>query len=124
MAESNLKELYEASLPTAEHIDEIFDILKEGNLMADRAKFVTTSNRVFGMLAHLKVETMEQSEQERLMPIMEMGKYQTFLAILGMLRITAPNACCTGAGITPSATPIIQRYIEVFEIYEKENGMK
>ena len=46
MADSmNLKEIYEASLPTEENIDEIFAALNGGNLLSDREAFTKITNR-------------------------------------------------------------------------------
>ena len=124
MADSmNLKEIYEASLPTEENIDEIFAALNGGNLLSDREAFTKITNRVFGMLAHLNVETLTAEEHYKLRPLVENKKYQKFMSILGILRITAPNACCSDAGISPSAVPYVKRFRAAFDIYEKETGV-
>ena len=125
MAEKmDLKTFYESTKPTSQNIDTLFYDIYRNNATSTKQGFVDSSNKAFAMLAHLKAYTFDLDETNRLKQLFSLNDYTHLKGILAKLQIAKTVTGQLNLVINPTAVPMIQRYIKIFEAYEQQNGIK
>lgn len=112
MAEMNLKAFYESTQPFPEAILNFSHVARKR--ITEKEVFVHLSNIGFAMLAHLKADSIENLEK------CESIKYYFIL----VRSCKALHIITEQRTINPTAVPMIQKYMKVFEVYEQQNGIK
>ncbi len=112
MAEMNLKAFYESTQPFPEAILNFSHAASKR--ITEKAVFVNLSNIGFAMLAHLRADSFEKLEIHKSIK----HYFQLFHACKDLHIITEQKT------INPTAVPMIQRYIKIFEAYEQQNGIE
>ena len=118
MARSDkIKEFYENSTPTAEHIAEL-----EG-MLEDRDHYINLVNRVFGMLAHLGVSSYEEADRAWLQQALGQELYERFYGILRYANMVGYKEDEDLYAFNGGAVAMIEGNRKRFEAYEQENGL-
>ena len=120
----DLKAFYESTRPTSQNIDALFNDIFFNKVTHTKQGFIAASNRAFGMLAHLKAYTFDLEETHRLKRLYSIKDYPHLENIISQLQIAKKVNGQVNFAINPSAVPMIQRYIKIFEAYEQQNGIK
>ena len=112
MAEMNLKAFYESTQPFPDAI--LIFSMSASKRITENAVFVHLSNIGFAMLAHLKADSFEKLEEYK-----SMKNYSLLSDACKNLHIITEQKT-----INPTAVPMIQKYMKVFEAYEQQNGIE
>lgn len=124
MAEKqDIKTFYESTKPTSKNIDILFNDIYHNNVANTKQGFVESSNKAFAMLAHLKAYTFDIDETYRIKNMYSSHDFIAIQGILTKLQIAKKSPAKVNLDINPSAVPMIQRYMKIFEAYEKQNGL-
>ena len=122
MAEKmDFRKFYEDTKPSKELID-ILDSMSKRKAFLSKEKTVEIANKTFGMLAHLRI-TNNDTFAELAIRLPQMGisdrdyLHKTY-DVLQNLKISQ------SVFLNPTALPTIQRYAELFDAYEKQNGIE
>ena len=122
MAEKlDFKEFYENTKPTTTNIH-LLGIHISHMSKEDKNYNMATSTKAFGMLAHLNIvsngDTPYISANLFKYGVTNPEHIRKFNEYLVDLKI------CRNFEINPTALPIIKKYREAFDIYEKQNGIQ
>lgn len=112
MAEKpDLKNFYESTQPLPDSILNFYHAASQR--ITSKETFVNLSNIGFAMLAHLKADSFENLERHS-----SLKHYSLLSKSCKNLKIITDQKT-----INPTAVPMIQRYMKIFEAYEKQNGL-
>ena len=124
MAEKmDLKTFYAATQPTSKNIDILFNEIYHNNKASTKEGFWDAANRAFAMLAHLRAYTFDIDETYRIKNMYSSHDFICLQGILTKLKIAEKLPSKVQMDLNPSAVPMIQRYIKMFEAYEQQNGI-
>ena len=112
MAEMNLKAFYESTQPFPDAILNFYHVASKR--ITEKEVFVHLSNIGFAMLAHLKADSFENFEKCE-----SIKHYSLLVKSCKNLHIITEAKT-----INPTAVPMIQKYMKVFEVYEQQNGIE
>ena len=108
---ADLKAFYDLTLPTIENIRRLFN--GTSFVSFTKQELLDFSNQTFGMLAHLRIDSTEKLWEAK-----NVEGYHSLKMICKNLRILNENGI-----LNSSAIPMIQRYMKIFDAYEKQNGL-
>ena len=120
----DLKAFYEATQPTSKNLKILFDDIFVHEKESTKEGFLDAANRAFAMLAHLKAYTFDIAETSRIKSLYSLSDFTKLQGILLKLQIAKKHSSPLDFAFNPSAVPMIQRYIKIFEAYEQQNGIK
>ena len=124
MAEKlKLEEFYEETIPTAQSVEEIYNASRLESSFTNKDEFIFYTNKLFGMLAHLKVTSLTAENLPKLAPLIVVDSYSDFMLALIQFKIAKSVPNSDDYSLNPSAIPMIQKYIKIFDVYEKQNGI-
>lgn len=111
-----LKEFYESTIPNEERVGAFY--LATLKLYKNKKSFFELSNTASAFLAHLRVRSFQEftSHSDKPFFLELLSGCQNLGIILNHLNKTTP--------LNETAIPIIEKYIHMFEAYEKQNGIK
>ena len=107
----DLKNFYESTQPLPDSI--LIFSQSASKRITSKETFVNLSNIGFAMLAHLKADSFENLEKHK-----SLKNYYLLTESCKNLKIITDQKT-----INPTAVPMIQRYMKIFEAYEKQNGL-
>ena len=124
MAEKmDLKTFYESTKPTSQNLKILFDDIFVHDIANTKQGFMESSNKAFAILAHLKAYTFNYDETTRIKRLYSLSDFTKLQGILLKLQIAKKSSNPLEFDFNPSAVPMIQRYIKMFEAYEQQNGI-
>lgn len=119
----DIKTFYESTKPTSQNLKDLFDNIFTHEVTNTKQGFVESSNKTFAMLAHLKAYTFDIDETSRIKQLYSLSDFTKLQGILFKLQIARKSSNPLKFDFDPSAVPMIQRYMKIFESYEKQNGL-
>ena len=109
-----LKEFYESTIPNEERVSAFYSATLK--LYKNKKSFFELSNTAFAFLAHLRVRSTKEFAAHYEKPF-----YLDLYSGCENLEIMLANE---QGRLNETAIPIIEKYIHMFEAYEKQNGIK
>lgn len=122
--EMDLKTFYAATQPTSKNLEILFDDIYVHKKASTKEGFLDVTNRAFAMLAHLRAYTFDIDETYCIKKMYSPHDFICLQGILTKLKIAEKLPSKVNMDLNPSAVPMIQRYIKIFEAYEQQNGIK